>query len=144
MRKALILAGALAAIATPALAVDQAKVAVLVAQMRADEQTAIEAADKAEADEKLVLQAKGRIEAFQLADKVIDQTDIASEADTAWFDQCLALYGPAKCKVGAHSVAWDALARAGLSGAEIRREPAPRLTVGLSDRCSIRAILRGY
>src|SRR5271156_3202542 len=26
-----------------------------------------------------------------------------------------------------------------LSGAEIRREPAPRLTVGLSDRCSIRA-----
>jgi hypothetical protein len=57
MRKALILAGALAAIATPALAVDQ---------VRADEQTAIEAADKAEADEKLVLQAKGRIEAFSL------------------------------------------------------------------------------
>jgi hypothetical protein len=112
LRKTLILAGALVAIATPALAVDQAKVAVMVAQMRADEQTAIEAADKAEAAEKLVLQAKGRIEAFQLADKVIEQTDIASEADSAWFDQCLALYGPAKCKVGAHSVAWDALTRA--------------------------------
>src|ERR1700722_19417071 len=49
MRKALILACALATIATPALAVDQAKVAVLEAQMRADEQTAIQAADKAEA-----------------------------------------------------------------------------------------------
>jgi hypothetical protein len=95
MRKALILAGALAAIATPALAVDPAKVAVMVAQMRADEQTAIEAADKAEVAAKLVLQAKGRIEAFQLSDKVIEQTDIASEADSAWFDQCLALYGPA-------------------------------------------------
>jgi hypothetical protein len=89
MRKTLILAGALVAIATPALAVDPAKVAVMVAQMRADEQTAIEAADKAEAAEKLVLQAKGRIEAFQLADKVIEQTDIASEADSGWFDQCL-------------------------------------------------------
>jgi hypothetical protein len=121
MRKTLILAGALVAIATPALAVDQAKVAVMVAQMRADEQTAIEAADKAEAAEKLVLQAKGRIEAFQLADKVIEQTDIASEADSAWFDQRLALYGPAKCKAGAHTVAWDALARAAeakLSGAD--------------------------
>jgi hypothetical protein len=51
MRKTLILAGALVAIATPALAVDPAKVAVMVAQMRADEQTAIEAADKAEAAE---------------------------------------------------------------------------------------------
>jgi hypothetical protein len=112
MRKTLILAGALVAIATPVLAVDPAKVAVMVAQTRADEQTAIEAADKAEAAEKLVLQAKGRIEAFQLADKVIEQTDIASEADSAWFDQCLALYGPAKCKLGAHSIAWDALARA--------------------------------
>jgi hypothetical protein len=99
MRKTLILAGALVAIATPALAVDPAKVAVMVAQMRADEQTAIEAADKAEAAEKLVLQAKGRIEAFQLADKVIEQTDIASEADSAWFDQCLALYGPAKWEI---------------------------------------------
>ena len=50
MRKAIILAGALReTIATPSLAVDQAKVAVMVAQMRADEQTAIEAADKAEA-----------------------------------------------------------------------------------------------
>jgi hypothetical protein len=77
-----------------------------------NEQTAIEAADKAEAAAKVVLQAKGRIEAFQLADKVIEQTDIASAADSAWFDQCLALYGPAKCKVGGHSVAWDALARA--------------------------------
>jgi hypothetical protein len=89
MRKTLILAGALVAIATPALAVDPATVAVMVAQMRADEQTAIEAADKAEAAEKLVLQAKGRVEAFQLADKVIEQTDIASEADSAWFDPCL-------------------------------------------------------
>jgi len=112
MRKALILACALATIATPALAVDQAKVAVLEAQMRADEQTAIQAADKAEAAAKLVLQTKDRHEAFQLSDKVIEQTDIASEADSAWFDQCLALYGPAKCKVGAHSVAWDALTRA--------------------------------
>jgi hypothetical protein len=102
----------LATIATPALAVDQAKVAVLEAQMRADEQTAIQAADKAEADAKLVLQTKDRHEAFQLLDKVIEQTDIASEADSAWFDQCLALYGPAKCKVGAHSIVWDALARA--------------------------------
>jgi hypothetical protein len=108
----LIFAGAFVIIATPTLAVDQAKVAVLVAQMRADEQAAIQAADKAEAAEKLVLQAKGRIEAFQLADKVIEQIDIASEADSAWFDQCLALYGPAKCKVGAHTIAWDALARA--------------------------------
>jgi hypothetical protein len=84
----------------------------MIAQMRADEQTAIEAADKAEVAAKLVLQAKGRIEAFQLSDKVIEQTDIASEADSAWFDQCLALYGPAKCKPGAHTVTWDALARA--------------------------------
>jgi hypothetical protein len=75
MLKALILAGVFAAIATQALAVDPAKVAVMVAQMRADEQTAIEAADKAEAAAKVVLQAKGRIEAFQLADKVIEQTD---------------------------------------------------------------------
>src|ERR1700722_19341234 len=62
--------------------------------------------------QKLVLQTKDRHEAFQLLDKVIEQTDIASEADSAWFDQCLALYGSAKCKVGAHSVAWDALTRA--------------------------------
>jgi ABC-type Fe3+/spermidine/putrescine transport system ATPase subunit len=89
MRKALILACALATIATPALAVDQAKVAVLEAQMRADEQTAIQAADKAEAAAKLVLQTKDRHEAFQLSDKVIEQTDIASEGDSAWFDQCL-------------------------------------------------------
>ena len=40
MRKALILAGAFVTIATPALAVDPAKVPVLAAQMRADEQTA--------------------------------------------------------------------------------------------------------
>jgi hypothetical protein len=100
MRKALILVAALATIATPALAVDQAKNAVLAAQMRTDEQTAIEAADKAEATAKLVLQTTNRIEAFQLADKIIEQTVIASKADRAWFDQCLALYGPAKCKVG--------------------------------------------
>jgi hypothetical protein len=112
MRKALTLACVFAAIATPALAVDPAKVAVLAAHMRADEQTAVEAADKAEAAAKLVLQTKDRNEAFQLANKVIEQTDIASEADSAWFDQCLALYGPAKCKVGAHSVVWDALTRA--------------------------------
>jgi hypothetical protein len=65
MRKALILACAFATIATPTLAVDQAKVAVLEAQMRADEQTAIQAADKAEAAAKLVLQTKDRQEAFQ-------------------------------------------------------------------------------
>ena len=59
------------------------------AQMRADEQTAIQAADKAEAAAKLVLQTKDRHEAFQLLDKVIEQTDIASEGDSAWFDQCL-------------------------------------------------------
>jgi hypothetical protein len=47
-----------------ALAVDPAKVAVMVAQMRADEQTAIEAADRAEAAEKLVLQAKGSHRSF--------------------------------------------------------------------------------
>jgi hypothetical protein len=75
MRKALILACSFATIATPALAVDPAKVAVMVAQMRADEQTAIEPADKAEVAAKLALQAKGRIEAFQLADKVIEQTE---------------------------------------------------------------------
>jgi hypothetical protein len=46
MRKALIPACAFATIATPALAVDQAKVAVLEAQMRADEQTAIQAGIK--------------------------------------------------------------------------------------------------
>jgi hypothetical protein len=40
MRKALILAAAFATIATPALAVDPAKVPVLAAQMRADKQTA--------------------------------------------------------------------------------------------------------
>jgi hypothetical protein len=117
MRKALILSCAFlscafAAIATPALAVDPAKVAVLAAQMRADERTAIEAADKAEAAAKLVLQTKDRNEAFQLADKVIEQTDIAAEADSEWFDQCLALYGPAKRKVGAHTVVWDAFTRA--------------------------------
>jgi hypothetical protein len=113
MRKALILAGALATIATPALAVDPAKVPVLEAQMRADEQVATQAADKAEAAAKLVLQTKDRHEAFYLADKVIEQTDIAGEADSAWFSQCLALYGPPKCKVGAHTVTFDALARAG-------------------------------
>ena len=59
-----------------------AKVAVLVAQTRADERTAIEAADKAEAAGKLVLQTKDRAEAFQLSDKVIEQTDIASEAES--------------------------------------------------------------
>jgi hypothetical protein len=51
MRKALILACSFATIATQALAVDPAKVAVMVGQMRADEQTAIEAADKAEVAE---------------------------------------------------------------------------------------------
>jgi hypothetical protein len=56
----------------PRLAVDQAKVAVLEAQMRADEQTAIQAGDKAEAAAKLVLQTKDRHEAFQLCDKVVD------------------------------------------------------------------------
>jgi hypothetical protein len=61
MRKALILACSFATIATPALAVDQAKVAVLEAQMRADEQTAIQAIDKAEAAAKLVLQTKDRL-----------------------------------------------------------------------------------
>ena len=60
MRKALILACALATIKTPALAVDQAKVAVLEAQMRADEQTAIQAADKAEAAANLAPQTKDR------------------------------------------------------------------------------------
>jgi hypothetical protein len=75
MRKALILACSFATIATQALAVDPAKVAVMVAQMRADEQTAIQAADKAEAAEKLALQAKGSIEAFQLADKVLISTE---------------------------------------------------------------------
>jgi hypothetical protein len=95
-REALNLACAFAAIANPALAVDPAKVAVLAAQMRADEQTVIQAADKAEAAAKVVLQANGRIEAFQLADKVIEQTYIATEADSAWFDQCLALYGPSQ------------------------------------------------
>jgi hypothetical protein len=46
--------------------------AVLEAQMRADEPTAIQAADKAEAAAKLVLQTKDRHEAFQLFDKVVD------------------------------------------------------------------------
>jgi hypothetical protein len=112
LRKTLVLSCALATISAPARAVDQAKVAVMVAQMRADEQTAIQAADRAEAAAKLVLQTKDRIEAFQLSNKVIEQTETASEAESAWFDQCLALYGPPKCKPGAHSVALDAFARA--------------------------------
>ena len=45
-------------------------------------------------------------------DEAVEQVDIASEAETAWFDRCLAVYGPAKCKPGAHSIAYDAFARA--------------------------------
>jgi hypothetical protein len=113
MRRALILAGALATIANPALAVDPAKVPVLEAQMRADEQVATQAADKAEAAAKIVLQTKDRHEAFYFADKVLDQTFIAEEASDAWRDQCLAAYGPVdKCKA-LHNAVSDELFRAG-------------------------------
>ena len=112
MRKALILACAFATIATPALAVDQAKVAVLERKCVPTNRPPYRLPTRRKLLQKLVLQTKDRHEAFQLLDKVIEQTDIASEADSAWFDQCLALYGSAKCKVGAHSVAWDALTRA--------------------------------